>query len=108
MGRRRPFILIGAALTVMSMYMVAYAKEIAQTLVGTGGRNGGRAIVGPGFGEGDDSDSGTESAVSHVLCVDKALFEHTSSWNHSMMDMLRVTLSSPMCPFKSHHDENLK
>ncbi|KAF9107542.1 hypothetical protein BGX29_006066 [Mortierella sp. GBA35] len=35
LGRRRPFILIGALLTAVSMYMVAYAKEIAQGLVGS-------------------------------------------------------------------------
>ncbi|KAG0343954.1 hypothetical protein BG004_004869 [Podila humilis] len=34
-GRRRPFILIGALLTVVSMYMVAYAKEIARWIVAT-------------------------------------------------------------------------
>ncbi|KAG0054417.1 hypothetical protein BGZ83_011317 [Gryganskiella cystojenkinii] len=34
LGRRRPFILIGAALTIVSMYMVAYAKELALVVVG--------------------------------------------------------------------------
>ncbi|GJJ69480.1 solute carrier family 45, member 1/2/4 [Entomortierella parvispora] len=34
LGRRRPFILIGAALTILSMYMVAYAKELALLMVG--------------------------------------------------------------------------
>lgn len=34
LGRRRPFILIGAALTILSMYMVAYAKELALVIVG--------------------------------------------------------------------------
>lgn len=58
-GRRRPFILIGAVLTVLSMYMVAYAKEIAQAFVGTGGK-GGRAIVG--------GDADVESAVSLPFC----------------------------------------
>ncbi|KAG0324989.1 hypothetical protein BG000_001971 [Podila horticola] len=33
MGRRRPFILIGALLTILSMYMVAYAKELARWIV---------------------------------------------------------------------------
>lgn len=33
MGRRRPFILIGALLTILSMYMVAYAKELAHWIV---------------------------------------------------------------------------
>ncbi|OAQ27119.1 MFS general substrate transporter [Linnemannia elongata AG-77] len=56
LGRRRPFILIGAVLTVCSMYMVAYAKEIAQAFVGTRSR-GGRATVG------DDDDTDVESAV---------------------------------------------
>lgn len=60
LGRRRPFILIGAVLTVISMYMVAYAKEIAQVFVGTGGK-GGRAFV----GDGDD----VESAVSPLFCL---------------------------------------
>ncbi|KAK5828114.1 sugar transporter [Linnemannia elongata] len=55
LGRRRPFILIGAVLTVCSMYMVAYAKEIAQAFVGTRSR-GGRATVG-------DDDTDVESAV---------------------------------------------
>lgn len=33
LGRRRPFILIGAAFTILSMYMVAYAKELALLMV---------------------------------------------------------------------------
>ncbi|KAG0083237.1 hypothetical protein BGZ92_010943, partial [Podila epicladia] len=33
MGRRRPFILIGALLTILSMCMVAYAKELAHWIV---------------------------------------------------------------------------
>lgn len=33
MGRRRPFILLGALLTILSMYMVAYAKELAHWIV---------------------------------------------------------------------------
>ncbi|KAF9357376.1 hypothetical protein BGX26_003811 [Mortierella sp. AD094] len=33
LGRRRPFILIGAALTAASMYMVAYARELAMLIV---------------------------------------------------------------------------
>lgn len=33
MGRRRPFILLGALLTILSMYMVAYAKELARWIV---------------------------------------------------------------------------
>ncbi|KAI1320285.1 hypothetical protein EDD11_001500 [Mortierella claussenii] len=36
MGRRRPFILIGATLTIISMYMVAYARELALMIVGHG------------------------------------------------------------------------
>ncbi|KAF9112866.1 hypothetical protein BGX27_002667 [Mortierella sp. AM989] len=34
LGRRRPFILIGATLTAVSMYMVAYARELATFIVG--------------------------------------------------------------------------
>ncbi|KAF9199483.1 hypothetical protein BGZ49_010379 [Haplosporangium sp. Z 27] len=34
MGRRRPFILIGASLTAISMYMIAFAREIAVLIVG--------------------------------------------------------------------------
>ncbi|KAG0287200.1 hypothetical protein BGZ98_004770, partial [Dissophora globulifera] len=34
LGRRRPFILIGATLTAMSMYMVAYAHALAELVVG--------------------------------------------------------------------------
>jgi hypothetical protein len=95
MGRRRPFILIGAALTVMSMYMVAYAKEIAQTFVGGRGGKDGRATVGPGSGGGDDSDNDTESAVSHVLCLLTRCSLGTLALEivHKM-DMLRVTPSS--------------
>lgn len=33
-GRRRPFIVTGAALMIVSMYMVAYAREIATLLTG--------------------------------------------------------------------------
>ncbi|KAF9185494.1 hypothetical protein BGZ51_006604 [Haplosporangium sp. Z 767] len=40
MGRRRPFILIGAALMIVSMYMVAYARELAQLLVGDHAQQG--------------------------------------------------------------------
>ncbi|KAF9993225.1 hypothetical protein BGZ65_011295, partial [Modicella reniformis] len=36
MGRRRPFILIGAVFTVFSMYMVAFAHELALKVVGNG------------------------------------------------------------------------
>lgn len=61
LGRRRPFILIGAVLTVCSMYMVAYAKEIAQAFVGTRSR-GGRATVG-------DDDTDVESAVRFSFLV---------------------------------------
>ncbi|KAF9408906.1 hypothetical protein BGZ94_002152 [Podila epigama] len=33
MGRRRPFILTGAVLTILSMYMVAYSKDLARCIV---------------------------------------------------------------------------
>ncbi|KAI8594668.1 sugar transporter [Dissophora ornata] len=36
LGRRRPFILIGAVLTAISMYTVAYARELAMAIVTQG------------------------------------------------------------------------
>ncbi|KAF9278460.1 hypothetical protein BGZ68_008572 [Mortierella alpina] len=40
-GRRRPFIVTGAALMIVSMYMVAYAREIATLLTGHWGQKPG-------------------------------------------------------------------
>ncbi|KAG0213930.1 hypothetical protein BGX28_003108 [Mortierella sp. GBA30] len=50
-GRRRPFIVVGAALMVLSMYMVAYARELAYVLVGHWDHSGSSTL---GFTEVED------------------------------------------------------
>ncbi|KAF9908451.1 hypothetical protein EC991_009804 [Linnemannia zychae] len=90
MGRRRPFILIGAVLTVISMYMVAYAKEIAQVLVGNGG---GRAFEGLGPEEGlDDTESAVKAwtigfAVVGFYCLDFSINAVQASCRSLIMDI---------------------
>ncbi|KAK3844844.1 MAG: sugar transporter [Linnemannia gamsii] len=87
MGRRRPFILIGAVLTVISMYMVAYAKEIALVFVGTGRDNGGF-----GGGEGDDTESSVKAwtigfAVVGFYCLDFSINAVQASCRSLIMDI---------------------
>ncbi|KAF9132123.1 hypothetical protein BGW39_000770 [Mortierella sp. 14UC] len=90
LGRRRPFILIGAVLTVISMYMVAYAKEIAQAFVGN---EGGRATGGLGPGEGNaDNESAVKAwtigfAVVGFYCLDFSINAVQASCRSLIMDI---------------------
>ncbi|KAF9933182.1 hypothetical protein FBU30_006348 [Linnemannia zychae] len=92
MGRRRPFILIGAILTVLSMYMVAYAKEIAQFLTGDDKGAGGRATVGFEAGNGDDVESAVKVwtiglAVIGFYCLDFSINAVQASCRSLIMDI---------------------